>query len=244
MSFVRPALLALATLVAPAAVHAEDNDELCVGWVHVFVDATHDDGKFTTRSTSTCLQVATSIDEHTPGEEGKPYRGEYPEWDTEQECKALEGAIDEMSRAVRQATEFLPAAQQALDKARGGSVDEADAYKSARLMWQAAVDALAAAKKAYEDVYDLEVETERDAEGRVVVAHRIGYRSDTELGRAVLDAMKREQEAREAMEKVWASWSRPLQDAQYRVDHYTSILALYPGQIEAARALAAELGCP
>lgn len=253
MSLIRPVLFAIAALVsAPSVGHTADSahDEVCLAWVHVFEDfEVHPEtNQVTFSSRTTCLARATSIEELEPPE-GKPHHGGRPDWSAERECAELSEQIDEMRRALRQASAFAPAAQQALADALGDADAEHEAYLDARGKWEAAVAAVEAAKQAYEDVYVVEVETERDGEGRVVVVRRRGYDGSTALGRAVLDAMAAEAAARRAMDDAWARWAgaggskRAAQDAQFRVDQYAHIIGTYPGAIEEARAFAADQGC-
>ena len=203
---IRPLLLSLAALlIVPATARAAD-DDVCVGWVHVFVDAEVEGDRLTVTSENVCLGRGGSLDELEPFADGKPYLGGLPGFSRSRMCAALEREIDEMRRALREATERLPDAVAARDAAATEAADALAAYEQARAKWQAAHVVTAAAKAAYADVFEVVVETERDRAGHVVVVRRIGYRGDTELGREVLEAMQREQAARRAMEEVWATW--------------------------------------
>jgi hypothetical protein len=247
MSTVHLLLLSISTLLLAPTAHAAD-DEICVGWVHNFVDAEVKGDTVTITSENTCLMRATTLDDFDRLNDGKkPYRGGVPGLVVEEECSWIERRIDEMRRALSEAREGLPGAIEARDAAAAEARDALADYEHARDKWLAAQAATEDAKAAYADVYEVVVETQRDAAGHVVVVRQVGYRSNTALGRAVLAAIQAEEEARTAMDDAWAKWagvaSSNARAAQFRVDHYNSIVTTYPTAIEEARAYAAELGC-
>jgi hypothetical protein len=247
MSMIRPLLLSLAALlIVPATAHAAD-DDVCVGWVHVFIDAEVDGDTLTVTSENACLMHAGSLDELEPFADGKPYRGGFPGLSGAKKCAALEREINDMRRALTEANKRWPDAVAARDAAATEARDALAAYEQARGTWLAAQVLTDAAKAAYADVFEVVVETERDRDGHVVVVRQIGYSGDTVLGRAVLQAMQREDAAWRAMEEAWAKWvgaaSSTAQAAQFRVDQYRSIQDLYPSSIEEALAEAAAVGC-
>jgi hypothetical protein len=242
---IRPLLFSLAALITvPATAHAQDDDDICTGWVHKFIDV----DTVTVASEDVCLMRASSLDELGVFDDGKkPYPGGFPAFASSKLCAAREREIDEMRRALTEANEKLEEAIAARDAAATEARDARAAYEQARAAWLAAQVVTAAAKAAYEEVYEVVVETERDRNGQVVVVHRIGYRSNTALGRAVLDAMQREEAARKTMEEAWAKWAGDENPAalaaQFRVDQYRSIQDVYPTAIKQARAEAEALGC-
>lgn len=249
MSLIRTALFALAATVAvPTVSHAAD-DDVCVAWVHVFVDAEVDPktDTVTIRSEDTCLAYLGSIVELPLPPDGKPHHGTVADWTVEQECKGLERTIAEMERALRQAQAALPAAQAALEAAKGADAPERAAYDRARLVWARTDRALVAARQAFEQVHPAVVEVERDGEGRV---QRVAREFDTSdaVGQALADAVEAERVARAAMDAAWAAWQAAgtfddVLAAQARVDQLTTVIDTYPAALEAARAEAAALGC-
>ena len=243
---IRPLLLSLAALlIVPATAHAAD--DVCVGWVHVFIDAEVDGDQLTVTSENACLMRAGSLDELELFADGKPYPGGAPGFSRSRICAEIEHQISDMRRALTEANRRWPDAVAARDAAATEAGDALAAYEQARGTWLAAQVLTAAAKVAYADVFEVVVKTERDRNGHVVVVRQIGYRGDTVLGREVLQAMQREGAARRAMEEAWAKWagaaSSTVQAAQSRVDQYRSIRDLYPFAIEAALAEAAAVGC-
>lgn len=247
MSLVRMFLLSLsALLLAPTVARAAD-DEICIGWVHEFIDATHDDDKFTVTSSSSCIGTATSIDEGEPFADGKPYRGDAAEWRYENTCPGLERQIRAMTSMLHTANANLPGATKTRDATTDTSEADFIAYGKARRAWEEAQQALAAAEEAYAGVYDVVVETERDRAGTVVVVRYLGYDESTPLGQAVAKARQAEAAARAAMEAAWERWaggSKPAATtAQGWVDYYSSIVTTIPAELEAARARYHELGC-
>ncbi len=250
MSRARPVLFALAALLsAPAVAHAAD-DDVCLAWVHNFedVEVNRERDTVSFSSTSSCLGHGQTLEDLTLPE-GLPHQGGEPAWWVEKECAWIDREIAAMRRAVLEATARLPGAEAALESAIEDSRDEQAAYEAARVAWQKASNAVADAKAAYVDMYEVRVEIERDRDGHVVIARQIGYDGTTALGRAVVEAMQRERAARQTMNEAWARWSgaggsaKAAQAAQFRVDQYRNVLDTYPGAIEQARAWAAELGC-
>lgn len=249
MALVRNVLFALAALLSASPVAHAADDEVCLGWVHEFEDVEVDFEKniVTFTSTSRCLAVGQTL-EDLDRRESLPYEGSEPAWRVQKECDWLERQIDEMRRVLREAEALLPNAEETLKAALEDAHKEQAAYEAARAAWQDALNAVEAAKAAYEDVYEVEIELERH-DGRVVIVRRRGYDSTTELGRAVVDAMQRERDARAAMNEAWVQWSGAggsapaAQAAQFRVDQYRNVVDRYPRAIEDARAYAAELGC-
>lgn len=247
MSLVRMFLLSLsALLLAPTVAHADD-DEICIGWVHVFIDATHDNDKFTVTSSSSCLGTATSIDKGEPFADGKPYRGDAAEWRYENTCPGLARQIRAMTSMLRTANANLPDATRTRDATANTSATDFGAYEAARLAWVKAHAALEAAKRAYEEVYEVVVETEHNGTGTVVVVRYLGYDESTPLGQAVAKARREEAAARAAMDAAWERWvggSEPAATtAQGWVDYYTSIVTTTPAELDAARARYRDLGC-
>ena len=180
MSMIRPLLLSLAALlIVPATAHAED-DDVCVGWVHSFIDAEVDGNTLTVTSENTCLMHASSLDELEPYADGKPYRIGFPGFSGSRVCAAREREIDDMRRALEEANKGWDEAVAALDAATTEKCDARTAYDQAYAAWLAAQIVTNAAKAAYADVYEVVVETERDRAGLVVVVRQIGYRGDTE----------------------------------------------------------------
>jgi hypothetical protein len=248
MSTIRPLLLSLAALfTVPATAHAQD-DDVCVGWVHVFIDAEVDGDKVTVTSDEACLMRGSSLDDLDPFADGKkPYPGGAPGFSSSRVCAARDREVDEMRRVLTEANQKWAEAVAARDAVAAKVRDALAAYEEARGAWLAAQLVTAAAKTAYEDVYEVVVEIERDRDGHVVVVHRIGYRANTALGRAVLAAIEREEAARKAMAEAWAKWAEDAtpaaQAAQFRVDQYRTTQVLYPTIIKEALAEAATLGC-
>lgn len=127
---IRPLFLSLAALlIVPATARAAD-DDVCVGWVHVFIDAEVDGDQLTVTSENTCLMHASSLDELDY--EGKPNRAGLPAVASSRLCAARERHIDEMRRVLKEATERLPDAVVARDKAATDAGEALDAYEEAR----------------------------------------------------------------------------------------------------------------
>lgn len=235
-----------ALLIVPTPAHAEDK-EVCTAWVHVFIDADvsteKDDVTFT--SEERCLQFAGGLDD-LPSD-GNPFRGGPPEISGTRECAWLERNLVELQRALADAQAHIAGAIEARDAADAASRDARAAYEAARNEWLRAQGLTAAAKLAYEAVYDTDIEVEKDSTGRVVIVRHIGYRSNTTLGRAVLAAIQAEAAAKNAMDLAWAKWNDQTtpaaQAAQFRVDQYENILQNYPAAIEATEQLMKETGC-
>lgn len=246
MSLVRFVFLFVAALmIVPKPAHAED-DEVCLAWVHVFLDAEVEGDTVTITSEEKCLARGDSLDQlEIP--DGNPYRGGPPEVSGNKECAWLRRQLFEQRFALADAKSHIAGAIEARDAADAASNDARAAYEAARDKWQAAQAKTQAAKAAYDDVYETDVEIERDASGQVVVVRHIGYRTNTVLGRAVLSAINAEAAAKAAMDLAWAKWmdgaSPAAQAAQARVDQYTSVIQLYPDAIAATKALMDENGC-
>jgi hypothetical protein len=246
MSMIRPLLISLATLlIAPATSHAQD-DDVCVAWVHTFIDAEVEGDVLTVTSENTCLMRGSSLDD-LPYAEGKPYRIEYPGSSHSTVCAELELEIDAMSRLLAEATKGWPDAVAARDAAATEAGEARAEYERALAAWLAAQLVTADAKAAYEDVYEVAVEIERGSSGQVVIVRQIGYRSDTALGREVLDAIQREKDARRAMDEAHTKWAGDATSTalatQDRVDRFRTVLDLYPSAIEEEKKQAAALGC-
>ena len=244
---IRPLLLSLAALFAvPATAHALD-DDVCIAWVHIFIDAEVNGDRITVTSENACLLRGGSLDALEPYADGRPYDGGRPELSGTKMCAARKREINDMRRVLTEAEKLWPQAVAARDAAVIKASDALAVYEQVRGEWLAAQVLTAAAKAAYADVFEVKVETERDRDGHVVVVRQIGYRGDTVLGGEVLEAMQREAAARRAMQEAWAKWagaaSTAAQAAQFRVDQYRSIQDVYPSAIEEALAAAAAAGC-
>ncbi|MFT3695685.1 MAG: hypothetical protein QM831_21285 [Kofleriaceae bacterium] len=234
-------------MIVPTSAHAKD-DEVCTAWVHIFIDAEVTPGKpgsVTFTSEERCLQVAGGLDD-LPSD-GNPFRGGPPEISGTRECAWLEHNLAEMQRALADAQAHIAGAIEARDAADTASHDAQAAYEAARNAWLHAQNVTAAAKLAYEAVYDTDVEVEKDSSGYVVIVRHIGYRPNTSLGRAVLAAIDAEAAAKRAMDLAWAKWNDQTtpaaQAAQFRVDQYENVLQNYPDAIAATKQLMKEDGC-
>ncbi len=146
---IRPLLLSLAALfTVPATAHAAD-DDVCVGWVHVFVDAEVDGDELTVTSENACLLRGASIDDLEG--DGRPYLGGFPEYSGSRECAELDHLIDDMRQALRDAIRRWPEVVKARDESATKESDALTAYEQARATWEAAQAVTRAAKAAYED---------------------------------------------------------------------------------------------